>query len=150
MRESVTNGSPNTPTRYVVWEPLEPDKVASLWLIRRHIHKSAAIDFVPKGTFVTNGIAIDTPDANFRRTHTLSCYQSLLQYHAITNAELIAIGAITHDIEINSWGAKQFPESESLETELTAIVEANPLNPALALDACFPVLDALEATFSNR
>ena len=135
---------------YVTWETLEPDKLASIWLIKRFIDTEARFSFVPKDTLITNGIPFDTPDAEFRRYQALSCFQSILQKHAITNAALLRIGEITHDIEINYWGEKRFRESTEITAGMNAIIENAQTNPVICVEKAGPVFDALYETMRAR
>jgi hypothetical protein len=135
---------------YVTWNTLETDKLASIWLIKRFIDAEARFSFVPKDTLITNGIPFDTPDAEFRRYQALSCFQSILQKHAITNAALLHIGEITHDIEINYWGEKRFRESTELAAGMNLIIENAETNPLISIEQARPVLDALYETIRVR
>ena len=58
---------------------------------------------------------------------------------------MLHIGDITHDIEINFWGEKRFPESSVLNERIQAIVEVSPGDPEACLAKSFVVLDELLA-----
>jgi hypothetical protein len=131
---------------YVTWNTLETDKLASIWLIKRFIDPEAHFIFVPKDTLITNGIPFDTPDSEFRRYQTLSCFQSILQKHSITNAALLRIGEFTHDIEINFWGEKRFLESTDLAARINSLIDTSATNPPACVEGASAILDALYQT----
>ena len=125
---------------------METDNLASAWLIKRFVDPGARFDFVPKGTLVTNGTPFDMPCAEFRRYPTLSCFQSILQKNALTNAVLLRIGDITHDIEINYWAEKKCPESMEIAARINAIIDSARTNPAVCVQNASPVFDTLYET----
>jgi hypothetical protein len=119
---------------YVTWTSLEVDKLASIWLIKRFIDEKAEFRFVEKGTLVENGIPFDTPDAEFRRYPNASCFESILRAYDVKDPALVKIGDITHDIEINYWGEKRFPESAVVADRVQTIIQDHPDDP----EACLP------------
>ncbi len=107
---------------FSTWEGFEPDKCASIWLIQRFIDPQAVIKFFPKGDSLDKGIPFDTPDAKFRRYAKMSTFESLLRHYKITDAKLIYIGRIIHDIEINIWERKIMPETFAVRDAITKII----------------------------
>ncbi len=100
---------------YTTWEGSEPDKGASAWLIKRFIDKDAKFILKPSGEKLTKGIAFDVPEAKFRRTHNLAGYETLLLAYKVEDPIAKKIGQIIHDIEINAWRAKVYPETIAVE-----------------------------------
>ena len=107
---------------FSTWEGFEADKCASIWLIKRFIDKNAVIKFFPKGESVKEGIPFDTPDAKFRRYHNMSAFESLLKHYNLQDPKLIYIGKIIHDIEVNIWEKKVFPETHKVQDEINKII----------------------------
>lgn len=107
---------------FSTWDGFEVDKCASIWLIKRFIYKEATIKFFPKGTFIKEGIAFDTPDAKFRRYHNMSTYESLLRHHKLHDPKLVHIGKIIHDIEVNVWERKVFETSWKVQDAVNRIM----------------------------
>lgn len=128
---------------YVTRESLEPDKLASIWLIKRHVNKDARFVLVADGVPLTNGIPFDTPEAEFRRYANLSCFESILKKHQISDPAIRHIGEIIHDIEINYWGEKRFAESEPLNRQVREIIMTNKFSREACLDMSFAVFDRL-------
>jgi hypothetical protein len=107
---------------FSTWEGFEADKCASIWLIKRFIDKNAVIKYFPKGEIIKEGIPFDTPDAKFRRYHNMSAFESLLKHYNLQDPKLIYIGKIIHDIEVNIWEKKVFPETHKVQDEINKII----------------------------
>ncbi len=112
---------------FVTWDVFEPDKCASIWLIRRFIAPEAEILFFKKDLEALKGILFDTPEADFRRSHNRSTYETLLAHYRLQDERLIHIGRIIHDIEINTWQRKAFPETLHMQKEvMDLLADAKP------------------------
>ena len=108
---------------YVTWAGAEPDKGASMWLIKRYVSPNAEIRLIPVDTSPASGTAFDIPQARYRRTHRESTFESLLRDYPINDPFVEKIGQLMHDIEINLWRPKRFPESITIEAATKAIAE---------------------------
>jgi len=108
---------------YVTWQGAEPDKGASMWLIVRHIDPHARILVVPFEAPLPSGIPFDVPVARYRRTHHASTFESLLRYHPVADPIVQRMAQIIHDIEINLWRPRRFPESIVIENTTLEIAE---------------------------
>ena len=108
---------------FCTWEGFEADKCASIWLIKRFIDKNATIRFYPKGQTIREGIPFDTPEAEFRRYHNMSTFECLLKHFKLTDPRLSHIGEIIHDIEVNIWERKRFPETLEVQDAVNAIIQ---------------------------
>jgi len=126
---------------YVTWPKLEPDKCASIWLIRRFIAPGARIVFIQPETEPKSGILFDTPDAAFRRSHNRSTYESLASHYKVQTPRLDYIGRIIHDIEINAWARKALPETVRIEQELNERLGG--YQPDQAVAFCVAYFDVL-------
>ncbi len=130
---------------FVTWETLEPDKCASIWLIKRFIAPAAQILFIAPDTAPPPGaIVFDTPDAPLRRSHNRSTYETLLAHYRLTDARLIQIGRIMHDIEINLWARKALPETRAIEAALNT--QLSGVEPQAAVGLCLHYFEALYAS----
>jgi hypothetical protein len=107
------------------WDIFEVDKCASIWLIKRFVDKDAVFIFSSKESFVLKGIAFDLPDADFRRYHNMSTYQSILKHYKLSDPTLVKIGKRIFDIEVNYWGEKLFDDSKLIEAEVKNIFIEN-------------------------
>ena len=107
---------------FSTWEGFEVDKCASIWLINKFIDQNAEIKFYPKGKEIQEGILFDTPDAKFRRYFNMSTYESLIRHYKIKDPNLIYIGRIIHDIEINTWEKKVLKETCTVRDAVNKII----------------------------
>ena len=107
---------------YSTWDVTEVDTCASAWLIKRFVDKEARFKFYPKGEIITEGIPFDTPDAEFRRYHNMSTFESILQKYKFDDPALIEIGRIIHDIEVNFWGKRQHKKSNEVDEIISGII----------------------------
>ena len=108
---------------FSTWDILEPDKLASIWLIKKFINPEARIKLYPKGEPITEGIPFDTPDAEFRRYHNITTYEMFRQHYKIDDPRCRYISRIIHDIEINTWEKKVMEESRFVMDAVQKIVE---------------------------
>jgi len=107
---------------FSTWKGFEVDKCASIWLIKRFIDKNAVIKFYPTGEEIKEGIPFDTPDAKLRRYHNMSTFESILKHYNLQDPKLIYIGKIIHDIEVNIWEKKVFPEAYKVQDKINKII----------------------------
>jgi hypothetical protein len=128
---------------FVTREGLEPDKLASIWLIKRFVDSDARFEFVQKGDLIDQGTPFDTPDAELRRYHDRSCYQSVLRRYGVDDPALVRIGEITYDIEINFWADKRFPESREVATGVNHILNEHPDDSEACIDEALVLFDGL-------
>ena len=128
---------------YVTWDVFEPDKCASIWLIKRFLAPEADFRFFAPESDPPEGILFDTPGARFKRTHNKSTFQSFVDHYRISDSGVAHIGRLIQDIEINAWRKKAFSESRSLESELNDVLSAK--SPAEAVPFCLDYFDELPA-----
>ncbi|HRZ54294.1 MAG TPA: chromate resistance protein [Candidatus Paceibacterota bacterium] len=128
---------------YVTWSTLEPDKLASIWLIKRHLDPEAKFEFTDREGDLPPGIPFDVPQAEYRRYANHSCFEFILQKHKITDPTLGRIGALIHDLEVNYWGQKRFPESTVLAGQLESMVLSNSVGPEVRVQQALGVFDRL-------
>jgi len=122
----IAGASEQKPIIFSTWEGFEPDKCASIWLVRRFIDKNAEIRFFPKGSpksaMIKGSILFDTPDAKFRRYHNMSTFESMLKHYRLKDPKLLYIGRLIHDIEINYWGRKAMKQSLEVKDAVRQII----------------------------
>lgn len=108
---------------FSTWNIFEPDKLASIWLIKRFVDREAQIKFYPRGEPITEGIPFDTPDAEFRRYHNISTFEMFRQHYKIDDPRCRYISKIIHDIEINTWEKKVMAESRFVIDAVQKIID---------------------------
>jgi len=124
---------------YATWDFFEPDKCASIWLIKRHIDPDAVFRFYPRGETIESGIAFDTPDATFRRYHASSTFETLLKHHQLTDPALVYLGRLIHDMEVNVWERKALAETREMESELRQLFAGS--DAAVLVGVCLEYFD---------
>ena len=103
-------------SRYVSWQGVEPDKWATVWLIKRHLDSNAYFQFYPPHTSVqTEGIPFDLPGAALRPQNNLTMFRQLLREAALDLPELIYIDEIIHELEANIWQKNTHPHASWFE-----------------------------------
>jgi len=100
--------------RYVTWEGFEADKLASIWLIKRYIDHDAVFEFLPAGTKPISGIPFDTPFGRLARRPDRSSFEVIAARYHIHDPGIEMIGRYIHDIEINTWEDKKYPQSREI------------------------------------
>jgi hypothetical protein len=103
---------------YVTWAGVEPDKAATAWYIKRYVDPRAVFEIRPQGFLFDAGTPFDTPQARYRRTQSASTLESLLRDHPSVDPAIVKLGQLMHDIEINIWQPKRFPESTVIESRV--------------------------------
>lgn len=133
---------PEGPPTFVTWSSLEPDKCATIWLIRRFVSPQARILFFEPETQAPAGIPFDTPEAELRRYHNASTFETLARRYRIDDPRVDFVGRLMHDIEINTWARKALPETRQIEWEL---LDALPrVGASDAIDFCVRFFDGLK------
>jgi rhodanese-related sulfurtransferase len=100
---------------YTTWFGTEPDKWASIWLIKTHLDPGATITILPAGSTLDNGISFGTPKATYRRSAERSTYQSLYDGFSGKDPVLREIGRVITIIETSRWAAPNDPVADSVE-----------------------------------
>ena len=106
-----------TSTRFTTWQGIEPDKWATLWLIKRHIRPDAYFILVPpNSTLPADAYAVGVPESSIRRESRESMFRRLKDAMALDSAELNYLNALIHDVEVNIWEAASHPHAAWFET----------------------------------
>ncbi|AUB85546.1 hypothetical protein THSYN_32040 (plasmid) [Candidatus Thiodictyon syntrophicum] len=124
---------------YSTWDVFEPDKCASIWLIKRHIDPGAVFRFYPRGETIASGIAFDTPDATFRRYHDSSTFETLLKHYRLEGPGLAHLGRLIHDIEVNVWERKALAATREIQDELQQLLAGS--DAARLVGVCLEYFD---------
>jgi len=108
--------------KFSTWEGFEPDKLASIWLIKRFVAPAAEINIVPKGKLISDGVQFDTADSDLGRKFNKSTFEMMIDQYRLKDKKLIAMGRLIHDIEINIWERKVFQSSRTVQTDIGQII----------------------------
>jgi hypothetical protein len=127
---------------FSTWEGFEVDKCASIWLIKKFVDKDAVFRFFPKGETIHTGTPFDTPDAQLRRYHNRSTFESILLRYGLVDEKLVYVGRIMHDVEINIWQKKAMPETLSVQEMVNSIMKNSNSNEEV-IEESIEYFDAL-------
>jgi hypothetical protein len=97
---------------YTTWQgPMEPDKAASVWLLKRHLDPQARFRFFPRGARILEGTTFEVPFARLDRAPGKSLFETLLARLPDPEPALLEMARILNDIELNLWGHRVTQES---------------------------------------
>ncbi|MES9905268.1 MAG: chromate resistance protein ChrB domain-containing protein [Sedimenticola sp.] len=104
-------------TRFSSWQGIEPDKWATLWLIKRHIVPDAYFILVPPNSDLpNNAYSFGVPESPLRRANRDSMFRRLKQAMQLDSEALTYLDEIIHDVEVNIWDAALHPHASWFET----------------------------------
>ncbi len=96
--------APKDRTRFITRDGLEPDRWASIWLVKTVIAPDAEILIKPIGSSMQGGIPFAVPESSYKRTKDTTAFSSLLEGYRLTDPVLLRMQEILGDIERASWG----------------------------------------------
>lgn len=103
--------------RFTTWQGIEPDKWATLWLIKRYLSKDAYFLLTsPGATLPDDALAFGVPGASLRRANRVSMFRRLKRAMNLDSLVLNGLDQIIHDVEVNIWDAPTHPRSNWLES----------------------------------
>jgi len=108
---------------YTTWNVPEPDRVALLWATRRFVDPEARFRYVEPFSPVVYGQPIDLPEAEVRRSATVSATETLLEERdLLSDAKLRRLADTTHLFEIARWRLPSDPAAFRLGTGLISAI----------------------------
>jgi len=103
--------------RFATWQGIEPDKWATLWLIKRRLSKDAYFLLTPPDAALPqDAVAFGVPGASLRRANHESMFRRLKQAMNFDSKALDDLDQIIHDVEVNIWDAPSHPHSNWFES----------------------------------
>jgi len=92
------------PTVYYTVGALEPDRLASAWLIARHVDPGARVELLPEGAEPpAGGVPFDLPDAAWSRRATQTTFEAILAAEGLDGPALRRIAGWVRAGEISYW-----------------------------------------------
>lgn len=110
-------------TAYAIWDDLELDRCASVWLIKRFVDPNAEFKIYPEGTLSVQGIPVDMPTSKYRRTQRQAVFEVLLDRHGLDDPALHKLARQVHAVEIDYWIALRDAEAQLLNERLLGVLE---------------------------
>lgn len=127
---------------YWTWDTLEPDTLASAWLLLRHTEPEPELRFVPRGEVSPEGTPFDIPLVELSRSRTTSTFGVLRRRLGLDGPGLIALERLVDEIEITSWETLPSEAAAQLDEDLRRIIESAS-TPDEALETANAYLDRL-------
>ncbi|MCQ9206093.1 MAG: chromate resistance protein [Omnitrophica bacterium] len=134
---------------YSTWDVLEIDTCVSAWLIKRFIDKEGEFKFYPKGEFIGQGVAFDTPDAQFRRTQNMSTFETLVKEYRIKDSAVERIAKMMHEIEVNYWYQSGDKRIQKFKKGMLSIIDKCS-DPDTCFQDTFSYLDKIYTEIRKR
>lgn len=135
---------------WVTRQNVHVDRIASAWLIRRHIDADARFKFVTaRGYRPKRGeLRFDMYEAEYTHVGEACTFQTLVRQFGLRDAALRAIGEVVHDIDCKD---EQFnrPETAGISGLISGIVQAHDDDHA-RIERGAAVLDDLYAFFRKQ
>lgn len=152
---SVTDGVPEVgasgTTHRIFWShtPIEPDTLASAWLIRRYVDPHAEFRFVPRDAETLDGIPFDLPLVDLSRTFDRSTFHVIRDAYSLDDPRLDGLVSLIDEIEIRHWNAEPGEEASSLEARLRTVLD-HAADPHDAVESALSLFDELLPTLDSR
>jgi hypothetical protein len=153
IRESRTAGGTASASQYsgrtwVTRTRVGVDRMASAWLIKRHIDVAAHFVFIDKGSKPKPGeVCFDMADAEFTHEGDRCTFEVLLERFALAEPALTSIGRIIHDLDLKDG---KFREEETAGVAaMLAGIELMHDEDHQRLRAAMSLFDALAAALPS-
>lgn len=119
QRDAVPRGA-----TWVTRQDVFVDRIASAWLIRRHVDKAARFRFVSQGRYKPRRgeLRFDMYGGEYTHVGNRCTFETLLDRFGIDDAALRAIGEIVHDIDLKDarYGRPQTAELNASLVRITS------------------------------
>jgi hypothetical protein len=129
---------------YWTWDRLEPDTVASAWLLQRFAQPGCEIRLVSRGQMLEQGTAFDIPLCDLARTRTRSTFHVLCDLFGASDPRVLAVRDLIDEIELGHWERLASEPAADLDRRLREVIAAADDSPS-ALAAGFELLDRFAA-----
>ncbi len=131
--------------RWVTWKNIGVDRMACIWLIRRHLDPAATFAFIDEGSAPApdQGTPFDIPGTRFAHRGPHCSFHTLLAEHRLTDATLQRIARIVDEADVVQDLALE-PAAPGLDLVCRALRRTARDDPA-AIDRALLLYDALYA-----
>jgi len=127
-------------SRLITWAPWEVDSALTAWVLRRHVWPQAIAETVARDSRISDGVMIDTPGANYRRSGTRTAFEAALRLHKIKTPCSDALRPIVRVLELAPWRKSEHADAEEFEAGFRPLLPRE--TRAGGLDAAFAYVDA--------
>ncbi len=120
-------------TQYVSTGLLEPDKLASAWLIARHVDPGAVVDLLPPEAALPAGaVPFDVAGARWARRAVKPTYETILESESVDDPALLRIGRLIRASELASWSLDPESDEGRFDRKLKALASEDDVEGAYA------------------
>ncbi len=116
-------------TQYQNHYPFESDTILTAWLIRTYVDKNATFKSFPKTVTLKKEVAINTPNAYFRRNAKYTAYEMAKRKYHISDTCSNSLVKVIKVLEMMPWKKHEYEDILAFEEGLV------PLFPKQAGDA---------------
>lgn len=95
-------------TQYQNHYPFESDTILTAWLIKTYVDKDATFKSFPKSVTVKKEVALNTPNAYFRRNATYTAYEMAKRKYHISDTCSNSLVKIIKVLEMMPWKKQEF------------------------------------------
>lgn len=125
---------------YYMENILEPDRIATAWMIQQYVDTAAVFHFVEKGSTVSGAVPVDMANSQYRRFPRYSATMCVIRIHKIKDKRALDFAEVIDEIELEFWSAEKSTKAMKLKADLMKIVEESKTLNA-ALDSAFSYID---------
>ncbi len=88
--------------KWTTWKNIGVDRMACIWLVRRHIDRNATFHFVEPGSApgAGQGTTFDMPGARFSHRGPRSTFHTLLNEHRLDDPVLLRLARILDEADV--------------------------------------------------
>ncbi len=144
----VGRSAPSTESAQAYWtyNRLEPDTLATAWLIERYAPEGSSVSFVEKWQS-GEGIPFDIPLAKLSRTYNASSASVVASHFDVRDPAVSKLLLLIDEIEISGWSEEPSLEARDLEVQLRNIIDSakSPESATQSAGALFRAVLATQA-----
>lgn len=108
-------------TQYENHYPFESDTVLTAWLIKTYVDKNATFKSFPKSVTVKKEVALNTPNAYFRRNAKYTAYEMAKRKYHISDTCSNHLVKVIKVLELMPWKKNEFTDILHFEEGLVPL-----------------------------
>lgn len=101
---------------FATWQGIEPDKWATVWLIKRYLSPEAVFSFYPPNSSLPQDVvSFGVNSAALKRSNRQSMFHLLVSSAGITEPVVQELDRVIYDLEVNIWETPEHERSAWIE-----------------------------------
>lgn len=138
------------PHLYTTWDVPEPDRVVTMWVVRRFVEPKARFYFIKPFDPIRYGQPLDLPEAQIRRQGMQSATQFVLEQQGLNrDAKLNALARMTYLNEVTPWMLATDPEAGRL-TQILRDAAEKECGQALNVNCAEQLFETLDQIYQGQ